>query len=382
MKKIVFFLSLIIWLSSLISFSEVAFAWWIILSPPKFEFNTDPWKSISWVVKITNNSDAKMILESDVKDFIAWWETWQPTFIDPNSNNSSISLWNWIVVNNWEKIEVEIWEKKEIPFTVTIPEDAEPWWHYWSIFFFEKAWDWQIAVVRKIWSLILVRVSWEIREEWNIEDFWIWNIEENWLNEKSFFTSYPIDFSLRFKNTWNIHIKPQWEIKIFNIFWSELKNIWVKTLLNSKWVETWKEIVDYIPVNDKKWNVLADSIRKFDVSFNWKAFWFKEEDWWKNIKFKWDQDFWFVSWVFEKIKNTWFYKAELNLVWPKWEKITEEWSFIFFPFKEIFWLLFLILVFWFWAFRYKKYSKEKFEKELQSRLNAMNNANNLENKNK
>lgn len=374
MKKIIFFIILVFWLS----LSQFSFAWWIILSPPKFEFNTDPWKAISWVVKITNNSGVKMFLESDVKDFIAWWETWQPSFVDPDSNNSSISLWNWIIVNNWENIEVEVWEKKEIPFTVNVPNDAEPWGHYWSIFFFEKAWNWQIAVVRKIWSLLLVKVSWEIREEWNIEDFSIWSIEKEEFNSDFLFTSYPVDFSLRFKNTWNIHIKPQWEIKIFNIFWSELKNIWVKSLLSSKWVEIWKEIVDYVPVNDKKWNILADSIRKFDMSFNWRAFWFKEDNWWKIIKFKWNSEEWFIGWALEKIKSTWFYTVELNLNWPKWEEIIEKWSFVFFPFKEIFWLLFLIIVFWFWAFRYKKYSKEKFEKELQARLSVMN----RENKNK
>lgn len=368
MKKIIFFLSLIVWLS----FSQVSFAWWIILSPPKFEFDTDPWKTISWVIKITNNSDAKMVLESDVQDFIAWWETWQPSFVDPNSNHSSISLWKWVVVNNWENVEVQIWEKKEIPFAINIPEDAEPWWHYWSIFFFEKAWDWQIAVVKKIWSLVLVKVSWEIREEWKIEEFSVWNIEEEF-NENFLFTNYPVDFSLRFKNTWNIHIKPNWEIKIFNTFWSELGNIWVKTLLNDKWVEIWKEIVDYIPVNDKKWNILADSIRKFEMSFNWKAFWFKEEDWTKSIKFKWNSEWSFIWAAFEKIKNTWLYTFKLDLNWPKWEKIYKEWSFLFFPFKEIFWLLISIMLILFWLFKYRKYSKNKFEKELQARIDAMKN---------
>lgn len=370
MKKIIFFLTLIL------SFSifQSAFAWWIILSPPKFEFSTDPWKTISWIVKITNWSDSVMNLDSDVQDFIAWWETWQPSFVDPNSNHSSISLWKWVLVNNWEKVVVQPWEKKEIPFTIEIPEDAEPWWHYGSIFFFEKAWDWQIAVVRKIWSLVLVKVSWEIREEWKIEEFSVWKVWENNFSENFLFTDYPVDFSLRFKNTWNIHIKPDWEIKIFNTFWKELKNIWVKILLNPKWVEIWKEIVDYIPVNDKKWNILADSIRKFEMSFNWKAFWYKNEDWTKIIKFDWNnKDQNFLSKSFEKIKNTWFYTFNLELNWPKWEKISEEWKFLFFPFKEIFWLLVSIIVILFWFFRYRKYSKEKFEKELQARLDQMKN---------
>jgi len=374
MKKIIFFLTLILWFWFSSVFFQAAFAWWIILSPPKFEFNSDPWEKISGIVKITNNSDAKMFLQSDVKDFIAWWETWQPSFIDPDENNSWISLWNWITVNNWEVVEVEIWEKKEIPFVVNIPLDSEPWGHYWSIFFFEQAWDWQIAVVRKIWSLILVKVSWEIREEWKIEDFNVWTIEKEEFNNNFLFTSYPVDFSLRYKNTWNIHLKPDWKITISWLFWSNLKNIWIKSLLSEKWVEVWKEIVDYIPVNDRRWNILADSIRKFEMSYNWEAFWYTEEEWWKTVKFKSEELGWFISSVFDKIKNTWFYNIQLNLNWPKWEEVVETWTFLFFPFKEIFWLLFSIMLIWFWWFRYRKYSKEKFEKELQARLESMKNS--------
>ncbi len=365
-------------------FWEFANAWWIVLSPPKFEFSWNKWQVINWIVKITNKDDKVLILNSDIQDFIAWWETWQPKFVSAEKNtHSSLSLAKWIVVNWWNTVEVKPWEKKEIPFTVTIPENAEPWGHYWSIFFFPPAWKWQVAVVQKIGSLILVKVNWEIRREWKILDFWAFDKEMTWeeiakTSSKTFFTKLPVNFSVRFENTWNIHIKPTWEIKIFWTFWNQLKPVWVKSIVNKKWLKLWDEIVDYLPINDWKWNVLADSVRRFDSTWKWSPFWYKNENWTKEVRYSWwvknysEADLAWKVWIFiDRIKSAWIYSAEMTLIWAKWEKIKEKVSFTIFPFVEIFWWLFWLIILIFWLIKYRSFSRRKMEEKIRKQMKEM-----------
>ena len=375
--KSIFILSFIfwIWISSQ--------AAWIVLSPPKFEFTWNKWQIINWVIKITNKENHVLTLNSDIQDFIAWWETWQPTFVSPEKNiHSSLSLAKWITVNNWEISIIKPWEKKEIPFTIKIPDNAEPWWHYWSIFFFPPAGKWQVAVVQKIGSLILIKVNWNIKKEWKLLNFWAFDKNMTWdeivkSSSKTFFTKLPINFSIRYKNTWNIHTKPTWEIKIFWTFWNQLKPVWIKSLVNKKGLKLWDEITDYLPINDWKWNILADSIRRFDSTWNWAPFWYKNENWTKEIRYKWwvknysETDLqWKISIFINRIKSTWIYSAEMTLIWAKWEKITEKVSFTIFPFIEIFWWLFWLIILIFWLIKYRKFSRKKMEEKIRKQMES------------
>lgn len=356
-----FFKSLIL-LISLVSFSLSINAAWIVISPPKFEFERDPWTVINDVIKITNKDTSILTLNSDAQDFVASWETGQPQFVSASENTSSLSLAKWIKINNWEMVSIRPWETKEVPFTIDIPSGAEPWWHYWAIFFFPPSEWWQVAVVQKIWSLVLVKVTWEIREEWKLSDFGIYPKGLKWedivnVSSQFFFERLPVNFSIRFQNTWNVHIKPMWKVEIFNTLWNQLKSIWVLSILNEKWVEINKEVVDYLPVNDSKWNVLAQSFRKFDSTWEWTPFWYTNEDWTKIIKYKWFP--------------LWFYKAKLTLTGAKWEEIISEVRFMIFPWKEILWWWALIVLALFLIIKYRKHSRRSLEDRIRREIEAI-----------
>lgn len=297
----------------------------ITISPPKFEFSVDPGKSVQGTVKLINNDAEDLILESDVQDFIAGNETGQPQFINPEENDSSISLGRWVEISTGA-IVVPANGELEIGFKITIPQSAEPGGHYGSIFFSPPISEGQVAVVQKIGSLVLVRVSGEVKETGHLETFGSYVIQnkDNFegAEEKGFYEYAPVSLAVRYQNEGNIHLKPSGKIEIFNTFGKQLEKIGVENVLNENGLVTAQNIVDYLPVNDLKGNVLAKSTRMFLIDYQGQAYWFQNEDGTKEIKHK----------GFPVGR----YKAKLTLTGAAGATETQEVNFIIFPWKQIF----------------------------------------------
>lgn len=258
------------------------------ISPLKFEFDMDSNSTKKEVIKITNSSDKSITLYTETEDFIAWDDTWTPKFVKTKDQiNPEYSLSSWIKVDD-SNITLAPNESKEISFTIKAPKDSEPGWHYAAVFFSPWAPSWaQVAVVQRLWVLVLVNVSWDAKIEWNLKSIKVWNTtSDNKFKENNLFSNFPITFETVFQNTWNIHIKPNWKITLIDENWEILKNVWKETITSPAWAYIWEKMVDYIPINDTLWNVLPKSERKF-IS-NWLWFWYSvlNEDWTKTINFK------------------------------------------------------------------------------------------------
>lgn len=341
------------------AFFVPVFAEGIVLSPPKFELDADPGQTLSGVIKITNQNATPLILQSEVKDFVASGETGQPSFVDAGTGNESISLASWITVNNNESLTILPNEKKEIPFTITVPKTAEPGGKYGTIFFFPPSEGGQVAVVQKIGSLILVRVSGEIKEEGKLATFGAYPKEMTGeeVQKKSgdfFFEKTPVNFALRYENSGNVQVKPQGQIEIYNMFGEKVAPAGILSVVNEAGVELQKEIVDYIPVNDGRGNVLAKSTRKFDATWEGTPYWYKEEDGTKIIKYK---GF-----------PIGFYKAKLTLTGAKGEVTTDSTMFFVFPWKEIFGGFFGAVILVFGFMKYRRWSRKRLEEEIRKQM--------------
>lgn len=284
MKKIFI---LVIFLLSFFSLNTVL-AWSIWISPLKYEFTLSPWDSKSWVIKVSNNSENSITLYTSKEDFIAWDETWTPKFVKIEEQTSpELSLANWLKLDE-ENLTLSPKETREVKFKISVPSDWEPGWHYWAIFFSPwVAWKSQVAVVQRLWVLVLINVNWDVKINWFVDKFTIWTKnKEGKFEESNNFWNFPIDFNLTFKNDWNVHLKPTWKIEILDDNNTPLKNIWKETITSPAWAYIWEKMVDYLPINDTLWNVLPKSQRKFEISWNW--FWYTvlNEDWTKSVKFK------------------------------------------------------------------------------------------------
>lgn len=258
------------------------------ISPLKFEFDIDKNSQTKEKIKVTNRWEEAITIYSSKEDFVSWDDSWTPKFVKPeDAVDSNHILSNWITVED-KNLTLAPWESKEVNFTIKVPASAEPGWHYSAIFFspWVPNW-WQVAVVQRLWVLVLVNVPWEVKIEWNLKSFKIWELDEDKkIVEKEKFENFPITFQTIFENTWNVHIKPTWKITLLDENGETLKNIWKRTLSTPAWAYIWEELVDFIPINDTSWNVLPKSERRFEI--NWEWFWYTvlNNDWTKSVLFK------------------------------------------------------------------------------------------------
>ncbi len=283
MKKIFIIFALII----AVLFSNYANAWFTI-SPLKYEFEAKPWTSKKEKIRITNDDDKPITLYSSMETFMAWDVSWNPKFVKiEDQTDSQFSLSNWINVED-KNITLAPKETREVYFDLNIPKNAEPGWHYAAIFFYPWTPSWaQVAMVNRLWILILVNVEWNVKVEWKLDSFKIGNNNDNKdFIENTTFKDFPIIFETIFENLWNVHLKPNWKVTLIDQDWKTLENIWKERLLSTAWAYLWEKMVDYIPINDSFWNVLPKSKRKFD--WVWEGFWYTilNDDGTKSVKFK------------------------------------------------------------------------------------------------
>jgi len=366
------------------------FSFAIVISPLKFELKLDPGQTVEKVIKITNNEKWSITLYVSKEDFVAWDETWKPKFVKPKDNKTNYWLSRWIEVEQ-QSITLAKWETREVRFKIQIPEDWEPGWHYGAIFFSPWPGKWNVGIIPRIWVLLLVDVNWEVIMDWKLTKYEVWKKTKTSFQKETIFSSLPVDFLIEFKNNWNVHIKPQWKIMIFDENWNQLKNIWKEKLVSKQGVLLWEKMVDYIPVNDKQWNVLPWQARKFFST--WKWFWYQvlNPDGTRTVKFYSLQE-WIDKKDAENKKYLKFYEtvqkvnvkkkftADLNLyyIWKDWEKKEFKQSKDFYVSyvtdkvvinKVLLWgvWLWLLLVIVLFVY-YNKSSKKKMEEMLKQKL--------------
>jgi len=322
------------------------------VSPIKYEIEASTWTIVTKKAMLFNRTDAIITIFTWKSDFEAKDWTWNPRFVRSNIlENTGQELSSWI---NIEQESFEIWpeEEKEITFTINIPDNATPGWHYWAIFFknnnSSESSEWQIKINVDYWVLILVNIEGEIIVGWEVEETnivinsWDWSWWGWWYsdleidncpywdlttsyydnkcideideiisviinkepgediiddnegevldnNDENKEEDFNINFETPFNNTWNTHIKPIWKIKLIDEDWNEIKWIWKESILNEDWAIIWEKIVDYLPINDVWWNVLPDTNRNFESEWKWFPYKEYDEDWTQIIKY-WSPD--------------------------------------------------------------------------------------------
>ncbi len=228
----------------------------LTITPPLFQMAIGPGEVWRSSIKIVNTNPYDLTVYAGAMNFEASGEEGQGRFIPILSRNSGIpltagentvdnySLAKWIEITP-DPIFIPQGKSVDIPFIVRIPKEAEAGGHYAAILVGtrpqnESSNGANVLVSSQVSSLFLARVNGDIREEGHIQEF---------KTGRTFYEKPNIDFILRFANTGNVHLKPQGEIAIYNIWGREMGKI----LINEK--------------NDFG-NVLPRSARKF--VFNWQ----------------------------------------------------------------------------------------------------------------
>ncbi len=186
----------------------------ISITPPLIKNNINPgdvWKS---VVKVVNNNSKAIDIYAQVVDFSWGKESGMPDLVvneDKAQKPNSYSLSSWVHIETGP-YKILPFASRNIPFIVDVPEDAEPGGHYAAILVGTKPPEAKIngsKVSSLLASLLLMRVQGNIDESGRIREF---------STKKKIYSQPEVEFKVRFENIGNVHIQPQGEIRIYDMF--------------------------------------------------------------------------------------------------------------------------------------------------------------------
>ncbi len=207
----------------------------LTISPAREELTGDRGESIAKTFLVINEQDTDQVLYTSVEAFDSQGESGTPNFT-PGTDG----LPSWITIT--DKVTIKKGERITIPYTVTIPQDADAGGHFAAVFLSTvppSADGGQVSVGAKVGMLILLKVTGDIKEEGGLSSF---TIKE----DKKVLSSIPVDFVYRFNNAGNDRVKPAGDIVIRNSIGMETARI---------------------NANQNEGNVLPGSVRRFDVRY-------------------------------------------------------------------------------------------------------------------
>jgi hypothetical protein len=220
-----------------------------------FQLNLQPGETWTSAITVVNNNDYDMTLYARPVLFGPSGESGKPVFIDPpiapeSQHPDDSTLAGWVTVPQ-RGFVIEREQTYKLPVAITVPEDAVPGGHYAAILIGNEAPEGSVEggtvnVTSSIASLIFLRVAGDVIEDGRIRDFF---------TKKSIYQDPEATLSFRFENQGNVHLLPQGNIVIYNMFGKER---------------------GFIPINHQRsdgqshyGSVLPESIRKF--TYTWTA---------------------------------------------------------------------------------------------------------------
>lgn len=218
------------------------------VSPTLFEMTANPSQNWKSSVRVINPNSYDINIYVDVLNFEAQGETGQVKFLPLFKKESSgHSLAEWIKPDVKE-ITIPAERTINVPFTISVPEDADPGGHFAAILIGTKSLDngsgqTLVETSQVVTSLVFLRVTGDVDEQGDIREF---------RSLTSISEEPKMSFELRFENKGNVQILPQGEIQIFNM-WGQERGV--------------------IPVNRQTMfgNILPKQIRKYE--FSWSGEW-------------------------------------------------------------------------------------------------------------
>lgn len=165
--------------------------------------------------------------------------------LDTNANGETLA--EWIDIPN-EEVIIPAEQTYSVPFSIAVPDNAAPGGHFAAILVGTRSLTKsnapaQVETSQVVTSLVFLSVAGDIQERGAIRDFG---------TDKSIRETPTASFSLRFENQGNVHLQPQGDITIMNM-WGKERGI--------------------IPINQTSQfgNVLPASIRNY--TFEWTGDW-------------------------------------------------------------------------------------------------------------
>lgn len=220
----------------------------LTVTPPLLQIVVTAGDTFRSTVKIVNTNDYELVVYATPVNFAAQGEDGASRFLpvleeDPEAGEYSLA--HWIDITQ-DAIVVPPYQSVDVEYAIRVPENAEPGGHYGALLIGPQAAKGgaegpSVSVAALVSSLMFVRIPGDTVESGHIREF---------IAEKAFYEKSEVKFLLRFENTGNVHVQPQGDIAVYNM---------------------WGKKRGFIPVNQKTdfGNVLPKSMRKFE--FEWRG---------------------------------------------------------------------------------------------------------------
>lgn len=210
------------------------------IAPPVINISADPGQTITTQIKLRDVSTSKLLVKSQVNDFVAAGEDGTPKLILDEGETNPYSLKAW--VDPLAQMLMEPRQVKDLPVVIRVPANAAPGGYYGVIRFTAtppELQDTGVSLSASLGSLVLLRVNGAAKEGLEIAEFSM----NSGGKATTLFESTPVTFVERLKNTGNIHEQPAGQVTITDMFGNN---------------------IGLVNVNLPPRNILPASIRKFD----------------------------------------------------------------------------------------------------------------------
>ena len=197
------------------------------IAPPVITLSVDPGQTVTAKISVRNISGGKLYVTGQLNDFVAAGEDGTPKILmddDQKTEKNPYSIIDWI--SPMPKLTLSSKQIESIPVTITVPKNASPGGHYGVVRFSGVPPELKstgVSLSASLGSLILVRVSGDIKNELSVSDF---SVSKN--GAKNFlFETAPLVITEKFKNTGNIHEQPSGLVTITDMFGKKLATLGV-----------------------------------------------------------------------------------------------------------------------------------------------------------
>lgn len=214
------------------------------VTPTLFQMSVVPGQSWQSGVKVINSNPFPLTVYAQAVNFAPQGESGEGKFIPVFTRaTEGTTLAEWINLSG-EHVTIDPEQTATVPFSVSVPENAAPGGHFAAILIGTKPPESEekirVSTSQVVTSLFFVRIAGDVQEQGQIREF---------TTTQHFVQSPHADFEVRFENKGNVHLQPQGQIVITNMWGKERGSIPINTQTHFG-------------------NVLPQSIRKFEFSWS------------------------------------------------------------------------------------------------------------------
>lgn len=182
----------------------------IKISPVRFDDLTgNAGEQLTGSITLSNPGSNQLTLYPSAQNFLPKSDN-EEGVPELTQNNTPYAIQDWVSFDK-TKLDIAPGAKDDVKFFINIPKDAQPGGHYGALLFSTKAAqgspeNTQLKVESAVSALVLLNVNGNVKESASVDQF----------TATAAADGTKVDFTLRFKNDGNSHVKPNGNIVITN----------------------------------------------------------------------------------------------------------------------------------------------------------------------